>query len=281
VRSALSSRSWTSVRAAVGTCLAVALFATLAACSAAKPVTFVAGSVPPPPASSPPPTQKQSTLALLALIQTRTGPAPTGYTVDQFGTTLRAVPGSGGCNSRDVVLKRDLIDITYQTGSTCIVNDGALFDRYTGAWFWYNNRETAHTVATDYVVPLSDAWASGAATWSATQRSEFVNDPEELIETSAAAVAAKAGRTADGWLPANVAEQCTYVADQITVKSAYLLTVTAAERAAMAAVINGCPDTFVVVKPTTQPPPEPTPTPTKKPHATPTPKPTKKASPKA
>jgi hypothetical protein len=46
-----------------------------------------------------------------------------------------------------------------------------------------------------------------------------------------------------------------------------LLTVTAAERAAMKAVIDGCPNTFAAPTPTTSPPPMPTPapTPTKKP----------------
>jgi hypothetical protein len=255
------------------------LVVTLAACASPKPIKFAPeGSPPAPPASSPAPTQKQSTLALLALLQDRTGPAAPGYTVDQFGSTLRAVSGSGGCNSRDVVLKRDLVGLTYQTGSTCIVNSGVLFDRYTGQWLWYAKREAVHVVASDFVVSLADAWANGASTWSATQRSEFANDPEELIETSTTAIAAKAGRSADLWLPPNLGERCLYVADQITVKSAYLLTVTAAERSAMAAVINGCPDTFVAPKPTTAPPPEPVPSPTKKPHVSPTAKP--KSTPK-
>jgi hypothetical protein len=277
VRSASSSRRWLSTgapRAAAAACVAVALVATLAACASPKPITFVPeASLPAAPVSSPAPTQKQSTLALLALLQTRVGPAAPGYTVDQFGSTLRAVSGSGGCNSRDFVLKRDLIGLTYQTGSTCIVNGGVLFDRYTGHWLWYAKREAVHVIATDYVVSLADAWANGASTWSATQRSEFVNDPEELIETSTAAIAAKAGHSADVWLPANVGDRCVYVADQITVKSAYLLTVTDAERSAMATVINGCPDTFVSPKPTTPPPPQPTPSPTKKPHVSSTPKP--------
>ncbi|HEY0871644.1 MAG TPA: hypothetical protein VGD55_14695, partial [Acidothermaceae bacterium] len=225
--SALKSRRWLSGRAATGACLLAVVAVTLAACASPKPIKFVAeGSVPAAPVSSPPPTQKQSTLALLALLQDRTGPPAPGYTVDQFGSTLRAVSGSGGCNSRDFILKRDLIGLTYQTGSTCIVNSGVLFDRYTGQWFWYSKREAVHLVATDDVVSLADAWANGASTWSATQRSEFVNDPEELIETSTAAVAAKAGRSADLWLPTDVGMRCVYVADQITVKSAYLLTVT-------------------------------------------------------
>jgi len=229
-----------------------------------------------PAVSSPPPTEKQSTLALLALIQIRTGPPASGYTAAQFGQSERAVPGGGGCKAHDFVMKRDLVDVTFTTGSTCVVNGGALFDRYTGTWLWYAKREAVHVVTFDYIVSLADAWASGASTWSSTQRAEFANDPEELLTTSTAAVAAKAGRTSDGWLPANPAERCSYVAQQIAIKSAYLLTVTEAERSAMIALINGCPDTFIVPKASTPPPPQPTPSPTKKPRPTksPTPKPT-------
>jgi hypothetical protein len=270
VRSASSSRRWLSTgapRFAATACVAVALVATLAACSQAKPTPFVPAAVAPasPAVSTPPPTQKQTTLALLALLEDRTGPAPTGYAAALFGTAFHVVAGGSHCNARDFVFKRDLTDITYQTGSTCSVFTGVLFDHYTGSWFWYAKREPVHSVELDYVVGLSDAWANGASAWSSNVLSQFANDPQELVAASTAAVTLKAGRSADAWLPADVADQCTYVAQQVAVKAAYLLTVTAAERAAMVAVLNGCPDTFAVPKATTSPPPKPTPSPTVKP----------------
>lgn len=262
--SALNSRRWLSTRAIAGVCVAAALFATLAACSAKKAIPYLpqASALPPPPVSSPPPTQKQATLAQLAGLRTRTGPTPTGFSGLKFGTGYHTVPGGSHCNSRDFVLKRDMVDITLEPGTTCTLNSGALFDRYTGTWVWYVRKAQVHTVVLDYVVSLSDAWNAGASTWAPTVLARFANDTDELVAASTTAITQKADRTADGWLPPDVADRCSYVGEQIKVKASYLLTVTAAERAAMKAVIDSCPNTFAAPRPTTSPPPMPTPAPT-------------------
>jgi hypothetical protein len=248
-------------------------FVAVTSCASPKQITIVPGaglSLLTPPAPTPANPKAAAIVELAQLQPTLSSPAPP-YTPPQFGTTPTVVTGSH-CNSRDYVFERDMVNVTVQAGSNCAVTSGALFDHYTGVWLYYvNDGSTVHAVAIDYVVALSDAWASGAWAWSSAQRAEFGNDPEELVAASTAAIVAKADRGPEQWLPPDVADRCNYVAKQIAIKSAYLLTVSDVQRSALTAVLDSCPDTFSYPRPTTSPPPMPTPSPIKKARVTATP----------
>lgn len=77
-------------------------------------------------------------------------------------------------------------------------------------------------------------------------------------------------RDAATWLPPAKGYRCAYVARQASVKRKYRLAVTNAERAAMLAVLRGCPPQRLIVAPafrlgggtTTSPTPAPKPSPT-------------------
>ena len=61
------------------------------------------------------------------------GRAPkTGYARDLFGQSWADV-NRNGCDTRNDILKRDLTDIVYKTGTrNCVVASGTLVDRYSG-----------------------------------------------------------------------------------------------------------------------------------------------------
>ena len=65
---------------------------------------------------------------------------------------------SGSCNTREVVLGRDGTNVV--TGSDCYPTSGTWFSPYDGATW-----TQASDLDIDHVVPLSDAWKSGANTW--------------------------------------------------------------------------------------------------------------------
>ena len=65
---------------------------------------------------------------------------------------------SGACNTRATVLARDGTDLTI--GSNCAPTAGKWFSVYDGATW-----TAASDLDIDHVVPLSDAWKSGANTW--------------------------------------------------------------------------------------------------------------------
>jgi hypothetical protein len=230
--------------------------------------------------SAPAQTQKTATLNQLNELQPTVSAPTTAFDPAQFGTDLPTVAHSK-CNAYDFVLARDLVDVVYTTKRSCAIASGALFDKSTATWAWYISGAANDAVGVDNIVSLSDAWASGAFRWPAARRETFRTEPANLIAASTATIADKAGKNAAGWLPSADGDRCNYVAQQIAVKLDFALTITSAERAAMAGVLNACPDTFVAPQPTSSPPtagspPPPPPSPTKT-HK-PTPTPTKKAS---
>jgi hypothetical protein len=95
----------------------------------------------------------------------------------------------------------------------------------------------------DHMVPLKEAWDSGANTWSASRRQAFANDidlPEALIAVSASSNRSKSARDPAEWLPTNTSYRCQYVEDWMTVKVKWELSVDAKEFEALRSVSVGC-----------------------------------------
>jgi hypothetical protein len=72
-------------------------------------------------------------------------------------------------------------------------------------------------------------------------RTNFANDPLELLAVSGAANQQKGDADAATWLPPNKSFRCSYVAIQVAVKIRYHLWVTPAEHDAIAKVLSTCP----------------------------------------
>jgi hypothetical protein len=148
--------------------------------------------------------------------------------------------GHNGCNTRDDILRRDLIDLVVRPG-TCYAHSGVLIDPYTGESIAFvRGPQTSDAVQIDHLVSLSDAWYKGAREWDDQHRRDFANDPRNLLAVGAKANSDKAFRDANAWLPPNQAFRCEFVARQVAVKAAYRLWVSAKEKGAMAAVLDHC-----------------------------------------
>jgi len=170
------------------------------------------------------------------------GRAPmTGYDrIGDFGAAWLDVD-QNGCDTRDDVLRRDL---RVERRTACRVLEGTLIDPYTRKVIAFRRGvTTSDRVQIDHVVALADAWRTGAQRLSKAQRERLANDPINLFAVDGPTNQAKGDADAASWLPPNKAFRCTYVAHQVAVKAAYRLWVTAAERAAMAAVLHACPAT--------------------------------------
>ena len=148
--------------------------------------------------------------------------------------------GHNGCNTRDDILRRDLVDLQVRPG-TCFAQRGILHDPYTGATIVFvRGPDTSPAVQIDHVVSLSDAWYKGARTWDDQRRRDFANDPRNLLAVAGQANFDKAFRDAASWQPPNQAFRCEFVARQVAVKIAYGLSVSAKEKRAMVAILEGC-----------------------------------------
>ncbi len=73
----------------------------------------------------------------------------------------------------------------------------------------------------DHVVPLANAWRSGARRWTEARRRAFANDPCNLLPVSASLNRAKGDEGPEEWLPPRRAYLVTYAIRWIGVKARY------------------------------------------------------------
>ncbi len=169
------------------------------------------------------------------------GRAPkTGYAREQFGAGWATVDG---CDMRNYILQRDLVDTRLDREDNCTVLSGTLHDPYTGKTIAFQRGAgTSQAVQIDHVVALSDAWQKGAQQLDEARRAEFANDPLNLLAVDGPANNKKSDSDAATWLPSNKGYRCRYVTRQVAVKQKYRIWVTMAERDAMTQVLQSCPD---------------------------------------
>jgi hypothetical protein len=177
--------------------------------------------------------------------QNESGPSPTATpSYDRFGEPwsddVNVELGHNGCNTRDDILRRDLIDLRVRPG-TCFAQSGVLHDPYTGATIdFVRGPGSSSAVQIDHVVALADAWYKGARLWDEQRRRDFANDPRNLLAVAGQVNFDKAFRDAASWLPPNTGFRCAFVARQVEVKTDYQLWVSGKEKDAMRGVLRDC-----------------------------------------
>lgn len=154
-----------------------------------------------------------------------------GYSRDRFPHWRST---GRGCDVRDAVLQRDGKDVKIRG---CNVTGGRWSSRYD-----LRTITTAAEVDVDHMVPLANAWRSGADAWTDDKRSDFANDltRPQLFAVSRAANRAKGDQNPAQWKPSNRGDWCRYATDWITVKAYWKLTITAAERTALTQMLETC-----------------------------------------
>ena len=166
------------------------------------------------------------------------GRAPkTGYKRAQFGDGWAKL---GDCDTRNLILQRDLKDVILEDDK-CKVRTGALNDPYTGKDIAFaRGASTSAAVQIDHVVAMSNAWQTGAQQLTAEERTNFANDPLNLLAVDGPANQKKGDGDAATWLPPQKSYRCAYVARQIEVKARYRLWVTQPEKDAMLSILDTC-----------------------------------------
>ncbi|CAJ1495217.1 HNH endonuclease family protein [[Mycobacterium] kokjensenii] len=186
-----------------------------------------------------------TTLDMLASLPIKGRAPKTGYQRALFGHAWSddvAVPyGHNGCDTRNDILRRDLVDIELKPGTNdCVVLTGILNDPYTGTAIpFQRGTDTSRAVQIDHIVALSDAWQKGAQQWDEITRRNFANDPLNLQATSGPVNYQKGDGDAATWLPPNRSYRCEYVSRIVAVKAGYGLWVTQAEHDAIERILTG------------------------------------------
>lgn len=115
----------------------------------------------------------------------------------------------------------------------CSVVDGLWRDPWGGT-----QHSAVEEVRAVHVVPLPNAHASGGDTWDAAKREQFANVVDQLKVVSNGTAAARADRAPEAWLPS--VDACGYAREWAALKKAWDLSVTTAERDALAAALGTC-----------------------------------------
>jgi Protein of unknown function (DUF1524) len=154
----------------------------------------------------------------------------TGYSRDKFPHWI----GQGsGCDTRQLVLKRDA---DYYSGS-CPVTSGKWYSYYDGVTFY-----DPSDLDIDHVVPLAEAWRSGASSWTTQKREDFANDLSgpQLIAVSASSNRSKGDQDPSTWQPPRSGADCGYSKWWISTKHKWGLSLQSSEKTALQGMLNSC-----------------------------------------
>jgi hypothetical protein len=170
------------------------------------------------------------------------------YRRDAFGDTWTddnpAPGGHNGCDTRNDILDRDLIDKTYVSIKRCpnAVASGTLHDPYTNATVpFVRGAQVGAAVQIDHIVPLALAWDLGARSWTDDMRVRFANDPANLLAVDGPANQDKGDKEPATWMPANHAFWCQYAVQFANVLRGYGLPVDAPSAAVLRDAAATCP----------------------------------------
>jgi hypothetical protein len=142
---------------------------------------------------------------------------------------------TGACNTREQVLKRDGTNVV--TDSSCAATSGRWFSPYDGATW-----TAASDVDIDHIIPLANAWRTGARNWTTAKREQFANDLSgpQLIAVTDNVNQSKSDQTPATWKPPLTSYWCTYSRMWIGSKSKWGLTVNSAEKSALTTMLDRC-----------------------------------------
>jgi hypothetical protein len=190
-------------------------------------------------------TSQQASRQLDALEIEPRDPHGARYDRDAFGSAWTDVDGNG-CNQRDDVLLRDAVpdsvSVAEQGGCDHDVLAGTWVDPYTGRTSTFDDLKDprqSQAIQIDHVVPLAEAWRSGASTWTAQRRHSFANDLDVLLAADGPTNAAKGDGDPASWRPRQ-AFQCEYAVRWVAVKSEWGLAADRSEERALREMLAAC-----------------------------------------
>ena len=146
--------------------------------------------------------------------------------------------GTGnGCDSRkSVIISEAIVKPKVEAG--CKLLDGEWNSIYDGI-----KVTDAGKLDVDHMVPLAEAWDSGASTWDTAKREMYANDqtdPRHLIAVTGASNRSKSDRDPAEWIPTNKAYVCEYLVNWVSVKVRWSLSVDKVEKAFIATNLKPC-----------------------------------------
>ncbi|MBP3953136.1 HNH endonuclease family protein [Bacillus suaedae] len=138
-----------------------------------------------------------------------------------------------GCDTRQLVLQRDA---DYYSGNCPVTS---------GKWYSYFDGITVYSpseIDVDHIVPLAEAWRSGASSWTTKKRQEFANDLSgpHLIAVTASVNRSKGDQDPSTWQPPRYSAHCAYAKWWINTKYSWDLSLQSSEKSSLQTMLNTC-----------------------------------------
>lgn len=155
----------------------------------------------------------------------------------QFGSWVNDPKDDNCLNTRAKVLVRDSTrSVVFKEESKCVVEEGKWRDPYTGDFV-----NAASEIQIDHMVPLKNAYISGAHKWSFRARCLYANYlgyDFHLLPVSSTENLKKSDKAPDKYMPPNAGYACSYVRNWLTVKMLWGLSMTISEANAIKKIIS-------------------------------------------
>ncbi|MFE2047949.1 HNH endonuclease family protein [Streptomyces sp. NPDC059459] len=164
----------------------------------------------------------------------------TGYQREAFKHWVDA--DKDGCATRAEVLLEEAVNAPAQTGR-CTLTGGTWYSPYDDTYV-----DGPRSIDIDHLVPLAEAWDSGAGTWTAAEREAYANDLDDqraLIAVTAKSNRSKSDQDPTTWQPPADTYRCQYFTDWVTIKSRWGLAIDPAEQQTLTNLADDCPNTPV------------------------------------
>ncbi|MFK4103191.1 HNH endonuclease family protein [Streptomyces sp. NPDC019531] len=149
-----------------------------------------------------------------------------------------------GCSTRAEVLLAEAVTAPEQSAG-CQLTGGSWYSPYDDTYF-----TAARALDIDHLVPLAEAWDSGASAWTPKEREAYANDlgdDRALIAVSAASNRSKSDQDPATWQPPAAGYRCTYATDWVAVKTRWQLAIDPAEQTALTGILDSCPNSPIHV----------------------------------
>jgi hypothetical protein len=164
---------------------------------------------------------------------------PQGYSRSLFVHWIDA--DADGCDTREEVLIAESSTSAQVDAFGCKVVEGDWFSPYEGSAF-----TSPGDLDIDHMVPLKEAWDSGAWNWSPAQRRAFANDLSDsrsLIAVTASQNRSKSDKDPSNWLPPRGSYVCEYLSNWVAIKAHWNLAMDQSEAGRIRNVLTrSCPD---------------------------------------
>ncbi|MCM2393766.1 HNH endonuclease family protein [Streptomyces albipurpureus] len=170
----------------------------------------------------------------------------TGYNRDSFKHWNTGLNATDGCNTRAEVLIAEAVSAP-TVGARCSLTGGSW-------WSYYDDTTvtSAGALDIDHMVPLAEAWDSGASEWTAARREAYANDQgaaASLVAVTARSNRQKSDQDPADWLPPSADALCQYASEWTATKLRWNLAIDEDEQHRLYFIAAGCTDTTVTYEP--------------------------------